>query len=190
MSRDIWDAPAALIRQLKVNTGARTSGELADILERASDAERTALIDQADAPLQARKQLEERDRYFASAGHVERGEGGYGFLICSAENCIARPTNPNGLPMQVNVKRWWCERHKARAQAGDDAAWAPPFAVGPTGGLIDVERDRAEADQAEREQRRREARHKLEREEREAYAREMPPPDDAPWLPSGAGWWS
>lgn len=184
--RDIWDTPASVIRQLAANLNTDASG-LATILNNASDEERERLLNEADAPLQARKQMERSDRFFASAGHVQRGEGGYAWLTCSAEGCIVQPHDSNGLPVQVNLRRWWCGRHADQAQPGDAEPWQSPIAVGPFG-LIDTEREAIERAQAEREEARLKACRELERQEREQLARDLPPMDDSPWLPSGPGW--
>ncbi len=183
--RDVWDAPASVIRQLKLNVGARTVGELGDILDRATPAERERLIDAADAPLQAQRQAEHFERWAAGTGHLSRDEHGHAWQTCP--RCGAQPRNESGLPVASPLKRWWCDLHRSEAPPGDLEIWTSPIVMSAAG-MIDTEREAIEAAQAERERERLEARRAAQQAEREAEAATMPASNSSSWRPSGRGW--
>ena len=186
--RDVWKTSGSVLRQLAANLNVDADG-LGEILDNASPDERERMLNSADAPLQAQRA---REQFQASHTHlVERDETGCAWQSCGYPTCATQPLDPNGLPVKSPLVQWWCSVHKAGAPAEDLEAWRPPYALDPATGLwVDTAREAIEHEQAEREQRQREARRAMEQAEREQYARDLPPMDDSPWLPSGPGWWS
>jgi hypothetical protein len=189
--RDVWNTSGSVIRQLAANLSVDADG-LADVLNDASDAKRERLLTEADAPLQAKL---EQQRYQAAANSSDlehREDGGYALLACAEPDCAAFPLGDHGEPRMLNIRRWWCERHRHLSQPEDDTPWSPGFGYDPqSGALLDLERDRVERAQAERDEQRLAAQRANERAEREAEAALLGPDDnDAYWQPSGPGWTS
>jgi hypothetical protein len=132
VTRDVWDAPASVIRQLKLNTGARNATELAAIVNAATDSEREQMLNQADAPMQARL---EHEQFQSSHGHLtERGADGGAYQLCPA--CGAYPAGSNGEPVPSPLRRWWCSIHQDQAADGDLEPWTPGYAIDPATGHV------------------------------------------------------
>lgn len=176
MTRDVWTIDPATARNLVASFGSTHAA--ADALTDATDAERTALIDAADAPLQARLEHERFQSWAASAGHEERDEHGRAWLVCAHDGCARQPLDAHGAPMKSPLVRWWCDIHKTNEP---EETWRPPFAPSAFG-IVDIEAEAFAAAQAQRDERRTRAQRESERAEREARLAELPPDVD-PMLP-------
>lgn len=185
MTRDVWTIDTATARRLVAGFGGDTLAA-ADALTDATPEERARLIDAADEPLQARRQLEDFAAVAASRGNVERDEAGAAFLTCSHEDCPEYPRDERGNPMVLNVRKWWCDRHADQAAPGDSEQWTPPLALDQHGGLVDLEEQALERQHAEHLERQSQARAAVRRAQAEVDAKELP--DQSHWAPSGPGW--
>ena len=135
--------------------------------------ERRAMLDVARlrAGLPSRKAIEDRVRFEAAQTEARiRMAESSPYRICSERSCNAIPTNGAGLPIPVDVVRWWCSEHVHLAAEGDMQPRPSPLRYGPSGAFIEV--DEAEELRAAAKARSRQAQREAEHADRLVEARE------------------
>src|SRR5690242_2007169 len=110
---------AEVVRELVAQAhqaGARTAGDLLDILDRANPAQRRELVDNAReiTGQPTATVMDERAAFAAAnASRVPQPRGDVP-SICAV--CSAVAVDAQGLPRSVNVRRWYCEEHRDQAE--------------------------------------------------------------------------
>jgi hypothetical protein len=138
--------------------GARTVGDLLDELAEASPERRRELLDEArvEAGLAATEEVEAQER-FRQANDAARLKAGKEspWQLCHEPSCNALPLNEVGVPVAVNARKWWCERHRHLAGEHDMEPRSAPWRLSESGALVeyDPEEEQRQAAEAERRQR-------------------------------------
>ena len=138
-------------------SGCDTVGEALDRLEAADPAERRALLDEARAAaglpsieaVEARERVETFNRTRVVEGPL-RDARGRAPAICSAEGCSNVQPDPHGRGIaMLPVTRWWCAEHECSAAPGDlEPYTGPRLAFSPSGAIVDLDEQAAEAAKA------------------------------------------
>jgi hypothetical protein len=113
-----------VIGGLMATPGIATVGDALDRIDRASLAERRALLDRARVAAGLDTCADaDADRVFRLANSAPKpptDAAGNTFQSCAAEGCGVVPTDPStGIPIAVPARKWWCPRHRHLAGPDD-----------------------------------------------------------------------
>ena len=133
--------------------GARTVGDALRVVENSGPAERRALhLARTRVGLEDTHTVDAHQRV-ELASHAARVAATSPWQMCGEPSCNVAPLNNLGAPIAVDVRRWWCERHRDLAQPGDLEPRGSGVRMAPSGALIIEEGEEARA-AAEAESRR------------------------------------
>ena len=144
-------------RQILMNWATDGPGFAANVerAERMSRAQLNEVRDRAyrDVGLPTPGEKREHERFLAHNAEVQRRRR-WNIPNCASPGCVAIRRDPNGMPAEVHVRRWWCDEHQHLAEAGDSAP--PPLPIDAQKRIVDppeVERQPLRDEHMKEEQR-------------------------------------
>jgi hypothetical protein len=132
--------------------GMPTVGGVVGFFERLDPAERKTLLDKVRGRLGFKTSEQRR---FEAANQAGAAVAAASSPWQSCAECGALPVNEVGVPIPVNVRRWWCEGHRHSAAVGDMEPRSSGIRISESGALVptdegEVARAAAEADSRRR----------------------------------------
>jgi hypothetical protein len=125
-------------------------------LEAMGQAERRKVLDacRVKAGLESATAIESRRRV-ERVNTAARVQAGGGWQMCHGDGCNEAPVNELGVPVAVNVRKWFCDAHMDQARPGDMEPCGSGIRIAPSGALVPIDEGEEQRAAEEAESRRR-----------------------------------